>query len=42
MPQGGDLKNEVFPYRMKTTIYELSDFFTEEFFETKKALYMPL
>ena len=40
--KGGDLKNEVFPYRMKTTIYELSDFFTEEFFETKKALYMPL
>jgi len=40
--KGGDLQNEVFPYRMKTTIYELSDFYQEEFFATKKALYMPL
>lgn len=40
--KGGDLQKEVFPYRVKTTIYELSDYFTEEFFATKKALYMPL
>lgn len=40
--KGGDLQKEVFPYRMKTTIYELTDFFKEEFFDTKKGLYMPL
>lgn len=40
--KGGDLQKEVFPYRMKTTIYELFDYFKEEFFATKKALYMPL
>lgn len=40
--KGGNLQNEVFPYRMKTSIYELSDYFTEEYFQTKKALYMPL
>ena len=40
--KGGDLQNEVFPYRMKTSIYELSDYFSEEYFKTKKALYMPL
>lgn len=40
--KGGDLQKEVFPYRMKTSIYELSDYFAEEYFKTKKALYMPL
>ncbi len=40
--KGGNLQNEVFPYRMKTSIYELSDYFSEEYFKTKKALYMPL
>lgn len=40
--KGGDLQNEVFPYRMKTSIFELSDYFSEEYFKTKKALYMPL
>ena len=40
--KGGDLKNEVFPFRNIATIYELSDWFSEEYFKTKKAVYMPL
>ncbi|MCQ2344514.1 MAG: 16S rRNA (guanine(527)-N(7))-methyltransferase RsmG [Paludibacteraceae bacterium] len=40
--KGGDLKNEVFPFRNIATIYELSDWFNEEYFKTKKVVYMPL
>jgi len=39
--KGGDLKEELkkFP---KATIFNLSDYFTEEFFETKKVVHLPL
>ncbi len=39
--KGGDLAQELanFP---KATIYNLSDYFTEDFFETKKVVYLPL
>lgn len=39
--KGGDLSEELkdFP---KAKVYELSDFFTEEFFETKKLVHLPL
>lgn len=39
--KGGDLTEELalFP---KATEYNLSDFFTEEFFETKKVVHLPL
>lgn len=39
--KGGDLKDELqnFP---KATIYNLSDYFKEDFFETKKAVHIPL
>jgi 16S rRNA (guanine527-N7)-methyltransferase len=39
--KGGDLNEELkdFP---KATIYNLSDFYTEDFFETKKLVYLPL
>ncbi|HBK72227.1 MAG TPA: 16S rRNA (guanine(527)-N(7))-methyltransferase RsmG [Flavobacteriaceae bacterium] len=39
--KGGDLTEELanFP---KTTIYKLSDYFTEDFFETKKVVHLPL
>ena len=39
--KGGDLTEELraFP---KATQYNLSDFFTEEFFETKKVVHLPL
>jgi 16S rRNA (guanine527-N7)-methyltransferase len=39
--KGGDLKQELqnFP---NTTVYNLSDYFAEDFFETKKVVYLPL
>lgn len=39
--KGGDLTDELanFP---KATLYELPDFFTEDFFETKKVVHIPL
>ncbi len=39
--KGGDLSDELknFP---KATLYELSDFFEEDFFETKKVVHVPL
>ncbi len=39
--KGGDLKEELkkFP---KATIFNLSDYFTEDFFETKKVVHLPL
>ena len=39
--KGGDLNEELkdFP---KATIYNLSDFYTEDFFETKKLVHLPL
>lgn len=39
--KGGDLTDELkdFP---KATLYNLSDYFTEEFFETKKVVHLPL
>ncbi|WAC10507.1 16S rRNA (guanine(527)-N(7))-methyltransferase RsmG [Dyadobacter pollutisoli] len=40
--KGGDLKEELSELREKARIYELSGFFNEEFFETKKVVYVPL
>jgi 16S rRNA (guanine527-N7)-methyltransferase len=40
--KGGDLSEELSEVKEKARIYELSDFFTEEFFETKKVVYVPL
>ena len=39
--KGGDLKEELqnFP---KATIFDLSDYFTEDFFKTKKVVHLPL
>ncbi len=39
--KGGDLTEELQELGKKTTVYELSDYFTEEFFETKKVVYVP-
>ncbi len=39
--KGGDLTEELQNFS-KATIYNLSDFFTEEFFETKKVVHLPL
>lgn len=40
--KGGDLTEELSELNMKTTSYALSDFFEEEFFETKKVVHVPL
>ncbi len=39
--KGGDLSEELAEYKT-ATIYELQDFFTEDFFETKKVVHLPL
>lgn len=40
--KGGDLTEELSELNQKSRIYELSDFFEEEFFQTKKVVYVPL
>ncbi|MCD2257605.1 16S rRNA (guanine(527)-N(7))-methyltransferase RsmG [Psychroserpens luteolus] len=39
--KGGDLSEELEPYKT-ATIYNLSDYFKEAFFETKKVVHLPL
>lgn len=40
--KGGELENEVLPMKAHTLITSLSDYFEEEFFETKKVVYVSL
>ena len=40
--KGGDLSGEVSKYRKQVLIDELSSYFMEEFFKTKKVIYLPL
>lgn len=40
--KGGDLKNELFTFRHKVKTWDIGDWFDEEFFETKKVIYLPL
>ena len=40
--KGGDLTSELFPFRHKVKPWDISDFFAEEYFETKKVIYLPL
>ncbi len=37
--KGGDLTNELSLFKNQTTLYNLTDYFTEPFFETKKVVY---
>ncbi len=39
--KGGDLSEELIAFGRKTKTYHLADFFEEEFFETKKVVYVP-
>ncbi len=39
--KGGDLKAEFVQHLRKCKFYDLKDFFSEEFFETKKVVYLP-
>jgi len=39
--KGGHLQDEIRPFKNKVIEYSLSDYFEEEFFETKKVIYLP-
>lgn len=38
--KGGELANEIMPVKNQTEIYDLKNYFEEEFFETKKVVYV--
>jgi len=39
--KGGDLTEELAPFRKKVRTWDINDFFDEEYFETKKVIYLP-
>lgn len=39
--KGGDLREELTPFKKRVQVFELSDYFQEEFFQTKKLVYLP-
>jgi 16S rRNA (guanine527-N7)-methyltransferase len=39
--KGGEMGKELNPYRDKITVWNIKNFFSEPFFETKKIIYMP-
>lgn len=40
--KGGELQEEIAPYIKKAQLFPLDNYFQEEFFETKKVVYLPL
>ena len=40
--KGGELAHEVFSFRHVSTLYDLKDWFDEEFFKTKKAVFVAI
>jgi hypothetical protein len=40
--KGGELHHEILPYKNIADTYEISDYFREEFFKTKKVVYVPM
>jgi 16S rRNA (guanine527-N7)-methyltransferase len=40
--KGGELQHEIQPYKNVAELYDVSEFFSEEFFKTKKAVFVPL
>ena len=40
--KGGELAAEILPFKKYAEVDELKDFFEEDFFETKKVVYVPL
>ncbi len=40
--KGGDLTDEIQEYERRVRIFDLADHFEENFFETKKVVYVPL
>ncbi len=39
--KGGDLAQELAPFAKKVRTWDISEFFEEEFFQTKKVIYLP-
>jgi len=39
--KGGNLQDEIKPFKNQIIEYSLSDYFEEEYFETKKVIYLP-
>jgi 16S rRNA (guanine527-N7)-methyltransferase len=40
--KGGDLDEELAELKRRYSLYDLSSYFKEEYFETKKVVYVPL
>lgn len=40
--KGGDFDEEIAPFRSRVTVTPISDFFAEDFFETKKVIYLKM
>ena len=40
--KGGDLTEEFQEFKKRVVFYDLKDYFSEEFFETKKVVYLPM
>ena len=40
--KGGELHHEILPYKNIASSYDINDFFKEEYFNTKKVVYVPL
>ena len=40
--KGGDLTSELALFRKKVRTWDISDFFAEEYFDTKKVIYLPM
>jgi len=40
--KGGELQHEILPYKNIAIAYEVTEFFKEEYFKTKKVVYVPL
>ena len=40
--KGGDLTEELAPFRKKAHVFDIHDYFEEEYFETKKIIHLPI
>ncbi|MCP9611079.1 16S rRNA (guanine(527)-N(7))-methyltransferase RsmG [Coprobacter tertius] len=40
--KGGELENEIKPVKKRALVYNLKDYFSEDFFDTKKAVYVQI
>lgn len=40
--KGGELQHEILPFKNIASSYEISDYFNEDYFKTKKVVYVPI